>query len=358
MNFNLLRFSLVASILISTSILKAQETRIRFFGQPGLEQTYNPSTDQSATYFRGGPFVMYVTSQIGERISIAAEINPHYMVRTGPEVEIERIFAKFYIKDYFSVKIGRMYNPLGYWNINYNFGLVLQPTISRPGILQPLHDEGFTQTRDAGIQIEGNEIGAIRFFYKLMVGNGISKNGGLGGAFSDLGQDPGITGSIGIEPLDGFKFMLSGYYDKLKKNKKTNFDDSLRSDVDYGVIGASIVHMNADKKLEFIAEYFSHIHRIDSIGSKATQSGYIYTGLKVTDKIIPYLMAEVVSIDNKNPIFFTPRASIGLESYGALNLGVRYRFDPNVVLKFEYQIKYGEVSLYSFGPRLQVAFGF
>lgn len=336
----------------------AQETRIRFFGQPGVEQTYNPKFQEGSVYFRGGGFIMYVTSQLNEKISVAAELNPHYMVKTGAEVEIERIFLRYYIKDYFSVRIGRMYNPLGFWNTNYNFGLLLQPTISRPQILQPLHDEGFTQTRDAGFQIEGNEMGSARFFYKFMIGNGISKNGGIGGTAYALGKDLGYTANLGIEPKDGLKLMVSGYYDDVLTGQITNFGDTVKEDVNYYVLSGSVVYMNPEQKTEFIAEYFAHNYRYESIGTKTTHGAYAYAGYKLTEKFIPYAFAQLALLDDSNPYYNTPKQTIGLESTKSLSLGARYRFDPNAVLKLEYQVTYGDVSEYSFGPRLQFAFGF
>jgi hypothetical protein len=323
-----------------------------------VESTYNPKYDKNSVYFRGGGFIMYVTSQINERISVAAELNPHYNAVEGPQIEIERIFAKYYLKDYFSVKIGRMYNPLGFWNTNYNFGLVLQPTILRPKILTPLHDEGFTQTRDAGFQIEGDEIGDARFFYRFMIGNGIGKYGGTGGVTYNLGQDLGYTGSIGIQPKDGLKFIVSAYYDNMLKGMVTNFGDTLKEKINYSVLSASVVYMNPEKKTELIAEYFSHNYNYESVGLKTTQAAYVYAGYKLTEKFIPYLFGEVDIFDTSNPIMFTPMKTVGLETTKSLSLGARYRFDPNAVLKFEYMVSYGDVSEYNFGPRLQFAFGF
>lgn len=356
----LLRIGILPLLLLSITSFTSygQETRIRFFGSPGVEQTYNPKSDKSSVYFRGGGFVFYVTSQLNEKISVAAELNPHYNTVAGPQIEIERIFAKYYIKDYFSLRVGRMYNPLGYWNTNYNFGLLLQPTISRPQILQPLHDEGYTQTRDAAVQIEGNEIGSARFFYRLMIGNGIGKFGGTGGGDYALGQDLGYTACLGIEPKDGLKFMVSGYYDEMLKGMITNFGDTLKEKIGYSVLSGSVVYMNPEKKAEFIAEYFNHNYNYESVGSKSTHAGYLYAGYKLTEKFIPYVMGEVTLFDDNNPIFVTPRSTIGLESTRSLSLGARYRFDPNAVLKFEYQVRYGDFSEYSFGPRLQFAFGF
>lgn len=342
----------------SAFVAKSQETRIRFFGQPGAEQTYNPKADKNAVYFRGGPMIFYVTSQINEKISVAAELNPHYNSVEGPQIEIERIFARYYIKDYFSLKIGRMYNPIGYWNTNYNWGMVLQPTINRPNILQPLHDEGYTQTRDAGVQAEGNEIGKARFFYRFMVGNGIGKYGGTGGVSYLQGQDPGYTASIGIEPKDGLKFIISGYYDNMLKGMVNNFADTLKEDIGYAVGSASIVYMNPEKKAEFIAEYFAHNYTYESVGTKTTHAAYLYAGYKLSEKFIPYFFGEVTLFDANNPIFIVPARTIGLETKKSASLGARYRFDPNAVLKFEYELSYGDISEFSFGPRLQFAFGF
>jgi hypothetical protein len=338
--------------------LKAQETQIRFFGQPGVEQTYNPKYDKNAVYFRGGPMIIYVTSQINEKISVAAELNPHYNAVEGPQVEIERIFAKYYFKDFLSFRIGRMYNPIGFWNTNYNFGLILQPTISRPQILEPLHDEGFTQTRDAGFQIEGNALGKARFFYKLMIGNGIGKYGGTGGVSYLLGQNMGYTGSIGIEPVEGLKVMMSGYFNKMQKGMITNFNDTLSEDYNYSIVNASLIYINPEKKFEFISEAFIHNYNAQQSPNKNIKAAYIYAGYKLSEKFIPYLFGEITVFDDNIAFFKTAQQQQILETRKAINIGARYRFDPNAILKFEYEFSYGKRSELSFGPRLQFAFGF
>jgi hypothetical protein len=349
------KFTSIVLMLASLAAL-AQETKIRFFGQPGFEYTNNPSLNKNSVYFRGSGFIFFVTSQINEKISVAAELNPHYDYKNGPAIEIERIYLRYYYKDQLSFKFGRMYNPLGFWNNNYNFGLVLQPTISRPLILTPLHDEGFTYTRSAGFQLEGNEMGALRFSYKLMVGNGIGQYGGTGGNSYNLSQDLSYTANLGIEPTDGLKLIVSGMYNKLKIGSVNQFGDSLAEGIHYWVGNASIAFMNPEKKFEFIAEYFANNNTYENAGTKTLHGAFIYAGYKASDKVIPYAIAEGTRFD-KTDVFYT-KSALKFESSLSLKPGFRYRFDSNAILKFEYELLFGETSHFSHGPRTQFAFSF
>lgn len=153
-------------VLVGTQALAQVQdhTSIRFYGHPGFDFYSNNDQNSSSAYFRGGPLVLFVTSQLSDRISVAGELNMHYMARTGAEIELERMYLRYHWKDQLSFRVGRMYSPIGFWNVNYNFGLVLQPNISRPRILNPTHDGGFIQTRETGLQLEGDNIGTPRFF--------------------------------------------------------------------------------------------------------------------------------------------------------------------------------------------------
>ncbi|NOS56904.1 MAG: hypothetical protein HOP37_11700, partial [Cyclobacteriaceae bacterium] len=100
-------------------------TTIRFYANPGFDYITNPSQNQASPYFRGGPLVVFVTSQITDKISVAGELNMHYMAATGAEIELERMYIKYDYRNYLNISAGRMYSPTGFWNVNYNFGLIL-----------------------------------------------------------------------------------------------------------------------------------------------------------------------------------------------------------------------------------------
>ncbi len=345
-----------------------QDTKLRFFAQPGLDLLHNPVTGNAGAVFRGAEFVAYITSDITDRLSAAVELHPHVMFKTGPEFEIERLFLKYYIKDYFSLRAGRMFMPIGFWNQNYNFAYVMNPVIHRPNVLQPIHDDGFINTRDVGVQFEGNDIGDIRFSYKAMVSNGVGKNGGLLGNYKNFDTHFAYSANISIQPLDGLRFIASGIFNESHKGDPTQFEGVVfLTKIQKILYNASIVYMNPETKFEFIAEYIGCINRYENpIGNKNLYSGFLYSGYKLSDKIIPYLFAEFTKFNYSDPLY-APITGVDLNNVNdelsfqsnlKFSPGIKYRFSTNAVLKLEYQLNYFDKEKFVHGPSTQFAIGF
>jgi hypothetical protein len=352
-------YILLIAFFITNSIF-AQDTKIRFFANPGFELQHRIDSNYVSPYFRGGPLVLFATSQISDRFSAAAELNAHYMANTGAEVEIERIFLKYYYNDALSFRVGRMYTPIGYWNLNYNFGLILQPNISRPLSMNPTHDGGFNLTRDAGIQIESENLGKLGFNYKFLVSNGIGKNAGLLGADSILGTSLCYTGQLGIEPIDGLKLIASGQINPMVEGQQTQYGNFLSEKLTYTYGGFSLVYLNPEKKLEFIGEVSSSQHQYDTSGTYNIQNVIGYLGYKVTNKVIPYFFYEASFFPDTHPYFPTTNEYNGLpyQSIQEIDLGIRYKVNPNVVLKMETGYRAEDITGNSFIFKTQAAFGF
>lgn len=49
-----LKMGSIFCLSILTFSASAQDTKIRFYGQPGFEQNYSPKFEKSSVYFRGG----------------------------------------------------------------------------------------------------------------------------------------------------------------------------------------------------------------------------------------------------------------------------------------------------------------
>lgn len=340
--------------------MKAQDTKIKFFGQPGFENFYNTKSNVGSPYFRSGSLVFFMTSQLNEKFSVAAELNAHYMVKTGAEVEVERLYIKYDATDKLSFRFGKMYTPIGFWNLNYNYGLILQPTITRPSMMQPTHDGGFINTRDAGFQVEGSGISPIGIFYKVFVFNGVGKNGGFLGVPYRLGETPGATLQLGVEPTDGLKISLSSMYQVLQKGYENQFGSTFGEDIHANLFGASISHMNGEKKFEFICEAFLERKSYKSIRTKNLYGAFVYSGYKLSEKFVPYIFAEHTEFDYTDIFLPAINAYTG-QSYASnsrFDLGIRYKYSPNLVFKLEgeglVQDRYG----FSLGVKSQVAFSF
>jgi opacity protein-like surface antigen len=351
---------LLGAVILTASMgsLIAQETQIRFFGQPEFqsqtttkkgEYVPNPAnpklppiwkdgtyTDSTKSAFNTGNFVLFITSQLTDRISILSE-NTANVINGNATFAIQRLMAKYYIKDYFSLRVGKMFDPLGYWNNQYNFGLVLQPTIQRPSIIRAPSDGGVLEINNTGIQIEGDNITKARMFYRLFLSNG----GGATTIQNSLKNQYALTGALGIEPVDGFKILASAHYDVFNANTpnpagviNVKGGKALNSNV-------SVVYMNPAKKFEFIGEYYYQTTRFDSIGEKSSQGLLTYAGYKVTNKFIPYVQYAYLQAGTRNSTdFYYAGATNGVEiKINDITFGMRYKFNANFVVKFEYNYR-------------------
>jgi hypothetical protein len=342
----------VCALTLSLTNASAQETKIRFFGQPEITNTTSSETNrfggvsplgkyikkdttyQSKTNFNNGNFVLFVTSQLSERISVLSEASFNNAGKTF-NFEVQRLLLRYYVKDYFSIRVGKMFTPIGYWNNQFTLGLVLQPTIQRPSAIRPISEGGALQYRDTGIQFEGENISSARAFYRVMIGNGI----GYFGSNDKPDNHVAVTGQIGAEPVDGLKIIGSAQFDRIEKGKSNPNGTiaSLPNDGNLNLFVASVAYMNPEKKPELIAELLTQTSNFDNTGKTNSHSYYIYGGFKVTEKFTPYVLFNSTqagkSTTEADPYFAPLPVKIN-----QLNFGVRYKFNSNLVCKFEYEV--------------------
>lgn len=344
------KIMVAAALMCSATVSMAQDTKIRFFGQPeirstsvketnrflgvnGMGQYITADTSYSRTNFNTGNYVLFVTSQLSERISVLSEVSFNNKGNSF-SFEVQRLALKYYIHDYFSVRVGKMFTPIGYWNNQFTLGLVLQPTIQRPFAIRPVSEGGVTQYRDIGVQFEGENITSARLFYKVLVGNGIGYHGS-----NDKGDNHvAVTAQVGAEPIEGFKVLASGMFDRIEEGKP-NPNGSIAALPDNGnlqLLTVAAAYMNSEKKPEFIAELSRQNSKFDNINNASSYSYYVYGGYKVTDKITPYVLYNYSqageSVTEGDPYFAPLPIKIN-----TLTVGARYKFNANFIAKVEYE---------------------
>jgi hypothetical protein len=342
-------------LILGLSQANAQDTQIKFFGQPeyeykassnqGTPSAWQPDPsnptgfslnevkhDTSATNFNTGKLVMFVTSQLGERFSVLSENSAGY-INGSAQFVVERLMLRYYYKDFASFRAGKMFVPIGYWNNQYNLGLILQPTIQRPLVIRNSTDGGVLQIKDVGAQVEGDHITKLNFSYRLMASNGISYNG-----VGDKGNNSiALTGLVGIEPVEGFKFIVSGRSARVYKGTPT-LNGPTPENGNQFLGNVSVVYMNPEKKFELISEYYNSATKMDSIGTSHSQGAFVYAGYKVTNKIVPYAMYSYAQAgtNTKADLYYNGNVSGVLVNVSEITLGIRYKISSNFVYKIEY----------------------
>ncbi len=105
------------------------------------------------------------------------------------------------------------------------------------------------------------------------------------------------------------------------------------------------------KKFELLVESSMAINKSDSLGTQRALASYAYAGLRITDKVIPYVRIDDIRYSNKEVYFLdnNTRSFVG---------GVRYELSYLAVLKLEYQHVKSRMYNNSDNIVFQVAVGF
>lgn len=315
---------IISLILCATQQSAAQRTQIRGF------------VDVFSYYQKGklnfglGEQDLFITSEITQRLSFLGETVFKYSPDSPTDfnISIERIILKYNYAGNHSVLIGKHHTPINYWNDTYHHGRVFFPTVDRP----LLFAQGFIPLHTTGISLQGQNLGRLRFGYDAMLGNGLGS-----GDTEDNNAFKSLTLAVHIKPTDGLRLGASLYHDIISKgstlhNHYTGASTIALSRVNQEIMTASVSYNDSvfSKKFELLAESSMAMNRSDSLGTQRAIASYVYAGLRVTDKVIPYIRLDDIRYGNKEVYFQDNniRSFVG---------GVRYELSYLAVLKLEYQ---------------------
>ncbi|HEB86253.1 MAG TPA: hypothetical protein ENI68_04435 [Gammaproteobacteria bacterium] len=106
------------------------------------------------------------------------------------ESELERLQYDYQLNDYATIKIGRMYTPLGYWSTRFHHGIYFQTSASRPQIVKNEDAGGILPIHITGVTLAGSTNSRSNGWqYNLMLG--IAPNLSVNG-----------SGNIELSPFD------------------------------------------------------------------------------------------------------------------------------------------------------------
>jgi hypothetical protein len=319
-NYAHIFLTIIGLLLSAAQQASAQRTQIRGF------------VDVVSYYQKGklnfglGEQDLFITSEITQRLSFLGETVFKYSFDspTSFDISIERIILKYNYAGNHSILIGKHHTPINYWNDTYHHGRVFFPTVDRP----LLFSQGFIPLHTTGISLQGQNLGRLRFGYDAMLGNGLGS-----GDVEDNNVFKSVTLAVHIKPTDGLRIGASLYHDVISKGS-TVHNDSVFS-----------------KKFELLAESSMAMNRSDSLGTQRAIASYAYAGLRITDKIIPYVRIDDIQYNN-NEVYFmdnNTRSYIG---------GLRYELSYLAVLKLEYQHTKSHMYNTSDNIIFQIAVGF
>jgi hypothetical protein len=325
---------LVFSIFFSLSS-SAQNTQIKGFAD------FLTSYQNGKASFGFDEQDLFITSELTDRISFLGESVFKFTPTTPTDfsVSIERLIIKYNFQGNNNLILGKIHSPINYWNNTYHHGRVFYPTIERPLLFAaeiiPLHT--------TGISIQGHDFGKLRFGYDAVIGNGLGSS-----PVADNDKRKSVTIAAHIKPADNLYLGVSWYNDAVSKGANV-MGKVIGWKVNQNLFTGSVAYFG--NKFELLTEGTFGIDKTDTTGSKNTLAAYLYTGYKVTEKLIPYIRLDDLQYQN-GEIYFTK------DNTTSVIAGLRYQINYLAVVKLELQHQHTELQGNTNSITAQFAVGF
>jgi hypothetical protein len=294
----------------------AQNTQIRGF------------IDGTSTYQKGQVSFgfeeqdLFITSQINSRISFLGETVFKFSPSSATDfdVSIERVVFKYNYSGNNSILFGKHHTPINYWNDTFHHGRVFFPTIYRP----LLFDANIIPLHTVGISLQGQNLGSLKFGYDFMIGNGLGASD-----VQDNDKRKSITAAVHIKPIDGLRIGASYYNDRVAKGATVHgMLQPVKYQVNQNMVTGSVAYFG--KKFEILGESTFSFNHTDTLGTRRTNASYLYAGLRVQDRIVPYAKVERIQYQT-GELFYHKNNTTSIIG------GIRYEISYLAVIKLEYE---------------------
>jgi len=315
----ILCFLVTLLLLTTVKVSFAQTTQIRGFAD--VLTRY----DGDKVTFGFDEQDLFITSTISDRVSFLGESVFKYNAESATKfsVSIERLIVNYNLVGNHNLIMGKIHTPVNYWNDTYHHGRVFFPTIERPLLFAaeiiPIHS--------TGMGVQANYLGQVNFGYDFFIGNGIGSE-----EIKDNDKYKSVTAAIHIRPADRLKVGLSWYSDVISEGARIHDKLNLYK-VNQNLFTASISRFG--NKFEFLVESSAGFNKTDSTGTKTTMATYGYAGVKVSEKVIPYVRYDNLHYQD-GELYYRKNNT---QSYV---VGIRYEINYLAVVKLEYQHQQSE----------------
>jgi hypothetical protein len=310
--------------------LQAQDFTYKGFVDFGFEA----EEDGSGAFFGG--FDNYINAQVTDRLGFVGEV----IVERGEgqefRLDVERIHATWDFNNYFKLKVGRFYSPVGYYTPRYfsDHAAIMAPSIERPDIIGYEDDGGMLETRASGIMFSGEKIGKLNFGYDLAITNGIAGLTMPGEEFTS--HNKAGTVRLYLSPIEGLTFGGGGKYDYVDADHPNMEGDSLPEDMQNVNLSGFAAYVN--KNLTIIGEYYSITNTSNELGAVHSEGAFGYVSYNI-GKFTPYVQYNYVKVSERD-MFYSHENNLS-----GLDVGLKYSFNYRSILRAEYHNHAGEFLL-------------
>lgn len=284
---------------------------------------------------------LFITSQLNDNFSFLGETVFKFSPNSPTDfnVSVERIIVAYNYKGNHNILYGKHHTPINYWNDTYHHGRVFFPTITRPLLFNahiiPIHT--------TGIAFQGLNLGSLRFGYNVMIGNGLGSTD-----VNDNDKSKSITASLSIKPRDSWHLGASLYRDVIAAGASIH-GEIIANTTTQHLLTATIA--NFGSKFELLAESTLATNDVSGFGQSTSYASYIYAGIRLNEKLVPYLRFDNLEYDSEEQFF-------DIDDTNSIIAGLRYEVSYLIVVKMEYQHIDREIAGSSDILNTQIAIGF
>lgn len=303
--------------------------------------------------FSLGQFDLFVTSALSEDWSFLAEVNFEFGDDNQLVVDVERAQLRYAPIDAFSIAVGRMHTPLGYWNQTFHHGAWFQTTAGRPEMYLFEDEGGILPVHEVGVQAAGTLNGrALVFKYSVSLVNGRGRIPDEVTNVQDRNGGKAVSALLAIAPtaVKGLEVGVDAWLDQIPADPDV---PGREGEIRERILGGYVTFRRSDAEL--LAE-ISHVHHRDEVtgGEYGTWGLYAQASWKL-GHWRPYYRFDQVDVAYGDP-FLDP--FVNPKDLSRHTLGLRFDPMPWVGLKAEYHLTRprGEVDVHS--ARFQAAFTF
>ena len=181
-------------------------------------------TPGSAGNFFIGDFDLYLTSKIGQRTSVLAEIVIGEQEHQTFDVDLERMLLKYDYNDHLRMSFGRYHTGISYYNTAFHSGRWLQTAVDRPLIIEFAAEGGLLPTQGVGVSMTGLiPSGPLGLNYQFEYGSGDTIRPDIDGSGKEDDEENGNHVLLGLfaRPLEipGLQVGGSFYHDKISNHE-------------------------------------------------------------------------------------------------------------------------------------------
>ena len=315
------KFTYVLLIFVAGGFAAVAQPRITYKGFLDI----NTEISQHHFGFNYGGFDNYISAQISDKLSFVGEIIVQPYHDNEFRVDVERIHVTYDVSDYFKLRVGRFYAPIGYYTTHYfsDHAATMTPDAARPMIIAYEDDGGILETRATGVMASGSNITALRLAYDVAVTNGLGSN-----SLDDNDNNKAVTLRLSMNPVEGLTFGGGAKFDRL--------DSASVSPYKGEVIGENITSNNYSAFVAYeghglllMGEYYAIMNKSHSMGTKNSKGGFGYLGYTY-GKLTPYVQYDYQNVA-AGDLYYSKDAD-----KDGFTLGTKFAFTYQSVIKAEY----------------------